>query len=65
MSKRVPGMDGSLGPYPFQYNSPHVYARDIQSGAGNCRCGREPTSGIHVPVPAAPLGTWTPDKKTS
>lgn len=37
---RVPGYEGSIGPYPDEYNTPHVYARDIHSGAGNCVCGR-------------------------
>lgn len=56
----IPGWEGSVGPFPGQYSYPHVYARSVYSGAGNCMCGREPQSGVHVPVPAAPLGTWTP-----
>ncbi len=58
MSK-VPGWEGSVGPFPAQYGRPHVYARSVHSGAGNCVCGHEPESRRHVPVPSAPLGGWT------
>lgn len=49
--------EGGLGPYPAQYEKPHVYARDVHSGAGNCVCGRALRQKIHteaangVPVP--------------
>lgn len=36
----VPGWEGAIGPTPSQYHLPHVYARDVHSGAGNCVCGR-------------------------
>lgn len=55
----VPGLDGSVGPFPSQYGEPHVYARDIQSGAGNCVCSRVLVDCRHVeaapgvPIPAA------------
>lgn len=45
---RVPGWEGSVGPFPNQYSQPHVYARDVQSGAGNCVCGRNLGHTIHV-----------------
>ena len=53
----VPGTEGSLGPGLGQYGRPHVYARDAQSGAGNCVCGRDLPHSVHteaapgVPVP--------------
>lgn len=53
----VPGWEGSIGPGPAQYGKPHVYARDVHSGAGNCVCGRALGSRLHteaapgVPVP--------------
>ena len=46
----VPGWEGSIGPFPYQYGKPHVYARDIHSGAGNCVCGRSPGSPLHVQI---------------
>lgn len=57
MSHDIPGWEGAAGPLPFQYGRPHVYARDVYSGSGNCVCGRPPESRMHVPVPSAPLGT--------
>ena len=54
----VPGWEGSQGPFPSQYNQPHVYARSVHSGAGNCVCGRQPEEAMHVPVPSAPTGGW-------
>lgn len=54
----VPGANGSLGPLgPTEYARPHVYARDVTSGAGNCVCGAalgdelhtEAAPGIEVP----------------
>lgn len=45
---RVPGWEGSIGPFPGQYTHPHVYARDIYSGAGNCVCHAALGDEIHV-----------------
>lgn len=53
----VPGREGSIGPSPAQFAEPHVYARDVHSGAGNCVCDRPLGSSLHteaapgVPVP--------------
>lgn len=54
----VPGAEGSIGPFGDQeYRQPHVYARDITSGAGNCVCGAALGDELHtetapgVPVP--------------
>jgi len=55
--KNVPGWEGSIGPFPSEYNLIHVYARSIHSGAGNCVCGRglwdskhiQPAPGIEFP----------------
>lgn len=55
----VPGWEGSIGPFPPQYNEPHVYARSVHSGAGNCVCGRHLGSSKHVQ--AAP-GVPIPDR---
>lgn len=55
----IPGWEGQVGPFPSEYGKPHVYARDVHSGAGNCVCGRWPDADIHVPVPSAPLGGWS------
>lgn len=44
----VPGWEGSVGPSPAQYDQPHVYARDVASGAGNCVCGRVLRNRLHV-----------------
>lgn len=56
----VPGTNGSLGPFgDVEYAQPHVYARSVNSGAGNCVCGAALGDGIHteaapgVPVPDA------------
>lgn len=57
---KVPGWEGSQGPFAGQYGKPHVYARDVYSGAGNCVCGRQPEHKLHVPAPSAPTGGWTP-----
>lgn len=59
MAKQIPGWEGSVGPFPPQYGDPHVYARDIQSGAGNCVCGRGLGDSKHVQ--AAP-GVAVPDR---
>jgi hypothetical protein len=58
-SENVPGWEGSIGPNPGQYGEPHVYARDIWSGAGNCVCGA--TLGDRLHVQAAP-GVPIPDR---
>jgi hypothetical protein len=55
----TPGWGGSLGPFPDQYTQPHVYARDIHSGAGNCVCGSDVGDRVHVQ--AAP-GVEVPDQ---
>jgi hypothetical protein len=53
----VPGFEGSIGPFPSEYASPHVYARSVQSGAGNCVCGAALGDELHteaapgIPVP--------------
>lgn len=52
VSEPVPGQEGTIGPGPARYGRPHVYARDVQSGAGNCVCGR--TLGDYVHTEAAP-----------
>jgi hypothetical protein len=44
----IPGWEGSIGPGPGQYHLPHVYARDVYSGAGNCVCGRDLGHSLHV-----------------
>jgi len=56
----VPGANGSIGPFgDSEYCQPHVYARDITSGAGNCVCGSGLGDELHteaapgVPVPEA------------
>lgn len=59
MSGQVPGWEGTIGPFPGQYGKPHVYARDVQSGAGNCVCGRDPGHRLHVQIaPGAPVPDW-------
>jgi hypothetical protein len=55
----TPGWEGSKGPTPYEYRTPHVYARDIGSGAGNCVCGLD--LGHHIHVQAAP-GVPVPDR---
>ena len=53
----LPGEEGSVGPFPGQYRTPHVYARNVHSGAGNCVCGRALGHARHteaapgVPIP--------------
>lgn len=44
----VPGHEGSQGPFRKDYNSSHVYARDVHSGAGNCVCGAGLGDKLHV-----------------
>lgn len=46
LRNEIPGWEGSAGPAPSQYGKPHVYARDITSGSGNCVCG------LHLGAPA-------------
>jgi hypothetical protein len=48
-----------MGPFPSSYHKPHVYARDVHSGAGNCVCGRSLGHSRHVQ--AAP-GVPVPDQ---
>jgi hypothetical protein len=55
----IPGWEGSIGPFPGQYGKPHVYARSIHSGAGNCVCGGGLGDARHVQ--AAP-GVPVPDE---
>lgn len=44
-----PGYEGSVGPFGAdEYVKPHVYARDVASGAGNCVCGTNPDDALHV-----------------
>jgi hypothetical protein len=45
---RIPGWEGTIGPFPHEYDSPHVYARSVNSGAGNCVCGRDVGDRLHV-----------------
>lgn len=42
-----PGWEGSVGPWPNQYVR-RTYARDIQSGAGNCVCGSSLRDPVHL-----------------
>lgn len=59
MPEPIPGWEGAIGPFPAQYDQPHVYARDIQSGAGNCVCGRGLGSTKHVQAaPGVPIPDW-------
>jgi hypothetical protein len=52
----IPGWEGTIGPGPGQYGKPHVYARDIYSGAGNCVCGRALGDNLHVmAAPGVPI----------
>jgi len=54
----VPGWEGSVGPFRADYGKPHVYARSVHSGAGNCVCGADLGDARHVQ--AAP-GVPVPD----
>jgi hypothetical protein len=52
----IPGWEGSIGPFPGQYGRPHVYARDVHSGAGNCVCGWWLGAELHVQAaPGVPV----------
>jgi hypothetical protein len=55
-----PGYEGSVGPFRHEYSKPHVYARDIHSGTGNCVCGRDPRSSVLHPelAPGVPNPEW-------
>jgi len=55
----VPGWEGAVGPFKAGYAQPHVYARDVYSGAGNCVCGSALGEDLHVQ--AAP-GVDVPDR---
>ena len=50
LRSEIPGWEGSIGPSPAQYSIPHVYARSVFSGAGNCVCGRDSRHQIHVQI---------------
>jgi hypothetical protein len=54
----IPGWEGTTGPFLAQHREPHVYARDIHSGAGNCVCGWPLGEARHV---AAAPGVPIPD----
>lgn len=52
----IPGWEGSMGPFPGQYTQPHVYARSVYSGAGNCVCGAALGDSVHVQAaPGVPI----------
>jgi hypothetical protein len=62
MSNQIPGWEGSTGPFPNDYGNPHVYARNIHSGAGNCVCGRGLLDDLHVQAaPGVPIPKWMRD----
>lgn len=55
----IPGTEGSIGPFPGQYGRPHVYARDVHSGAGNCVCGWDLGASRHTEAaPGVPVPEW-------
>lgn len=54
--KIIPGWEGAQGPFPHEYREPHVYARSIHSGAGNCVCGLWLDHELHVQAaPGVPI----------
>lgn len=56
LRNEIPGWEGSIGPFPSQYGEPHVYARNIHSGAGNCVCGLPLKASRHVmAAPGVPV----------
>lgn len=56
LRNQVPGWEGTQGPFPSQYRDPHVYARSIHSGAGNCVCGAALGDSVHVmAAPGVPI----------
>ena len=51
-----PGWEGAVGPFESEYAEPHVYARDVMSGAGNCMCGGGLEDPVHIaPAPGVPF----------
>jgi hypothetical protein len=55
----IPGWEGSIGPFKSQYGKPHVYARSVHSGAGNCVCGATLGDSVHVmAAPGVPIPDW-------
>lgn len=60
---RIPGWEGSVGP-THGYGKLHVYARDTNSGAGNCVCGLplgdwrhvQAAPGVPIPPNLRPIG---------
>jgi hypothetical protein len=55
----VPGWEGTIGPFPHEYNQSHVYTRSVHSGAGNCVCGRGLGDSLHVQAaPGVPVPDW-------
>jgi hypothetical protein len=48
LRNQIPGWEGSIGPGPGQYHLPHVYARNIHSGAGNSVCDHALGDSRHV-----------------
>jgi hypothetical protein len=56
LRNEIPGWEGSAGPFPMDYGKPHVYARSVGSGAGNCVCGRPLGASLHVAAaPGVPI----------
>jgi hypothetical protein len=52
----TPGLEGTVGPFGGEYAEPHVYARDVHSGAGNCVCGSDLGNKLHVQAaPGVPV----------
>lgn len=59
MSEIAPGWEGAQGPFPWQYDTPHVYARDVHSGAGNCVCGSGLEDRVHIQAaPGISIPEW-------
>ncbi|HEY6276918.1 MAG TPA: hypothetical protein VIX86_11365 [Streptosporangiaceae bacterium] len=59
LRNEIPGWEGTQGPFPGQYGDPHVYARDVGSGAGNCVCGRALGASLHIQAaPGVPVPDW-------
>lgn len=51
-----PGHEGSVGPFESEYGRPHVYARSVHSGSGNCVCGNHLEHRLHTEIaPGVPL----------
>jgi hypothetical protein len=60
----VPGWEGAAGPGPGEYHLPHVYARDAQSGSGNCVCGHALGAERHVQAaPGVPVPDWARSRR--